>query len=213
MLSSQALLAIANSTRFLLPGQTGKLIMLILDRSGSMGRFGEAPLQAVNECIMTIKNLPGANTTLAGVWTFADMVTESIPWQPLPEIPMLNEYQAQGNTALYDAVGDALHMGLEFQEFAQKKYQIRIEVGISVISDGLDVCSRTSRNRVCTFAQHARKAKFKLQSIGIGIDHRELANLLGFETGHSYTVDPTPDGVHRATRHTTQLFSDLINKH
>jgi uncharacterized protein YegL len=212
MTDSERFLQTIYHSKLLNQGLDYSLVILLVDRSGSMRQFGMSPMVAVNECITTIKETFAADNAFASVRTFADDVTDDIPIQPLNSMPLLHEYKANGNTALYDAVGDALHMGLEFKNYAETQFSSRVQVAISVITDGLDTCSKSSRNRVMTFSAHAREAKFILQAIGLGVDHRELAELLGFTTNYSHTVEPTASGVRTATKFSTQIFSDLINR-
>ncbi len=186
------------------------LAMLLLDRSGSMNDFGDAPLKAANECLEVLKNKPGADRTYAGVWTFCEVVTNDIPIQPLCDLQPLQKYIARGGTALYDAVGEALRQALEIQAFADRVHGIKIHTSLSVITDGDDLHSRMPHARELTFAQHAKDAKFDLMAIGIGIDHKRLARNLGFDPRNCHTVDATAAGVRRATHMTSVMFSHTM---
>ncbi|MFZ6014787.1 MAG: vWA domain-containing protein [Patescibacteria group bacterium] len=207
MTDIKKILTTVTRSPLLCPGKDIALTMLLLDRSSSMSQYGETPLRSANECIDTLRHQAGAKSTLAGLWTFADDVTNDIPIQPLINLPQLAGYDACGNTALYDAVGNALHMGLELQNAAKNRHGVKMHVAVSVITDGEDTCSRHPRQRLVTFAQHAKDAGFALQVIGIGIDHVHLAQVLGFEPGYSCTVDNTVAGVRQATHTASVLFS------
>ena len=188
------------------PATGGALTLLLLDSSGSMHDHGQYPLIAANECLEVMQSNPGADKTLTGIWTFSDKVRNDVPVQPLLGIKPLQEYKAKGGTALYDAVGDALHMGLELKEFAQKT-GIDISVALSVITDGLDQHSTHPQARVLTFSKHAIEAGFDLSAIGIGIDHNNLAELLGFKPGNCHTVEASVSGIRQATEFTSITFT------
>jgi hypothetical protein len=59
-------------------------------------------------------------------------------------------------------------------------------------------------------AEDARAKGFTLQVVGIGIDSKHLAQLLGFDEGYAQTVQPTKAGVHEATESTSSIFSASI---
>jgi Mg-chelatase subunit ChlD len=85
-----------------------KDIIFVLDESSSMNSMGNEPKQAVNAFIKEQKNAldDGSKFTL---WKFHSDVTLVIDRQPLGEIKEFTDFNPQGMTALFDAIGMAIH--------------------------------------------------------------------------------------------------------
>jgi len=198
-----------NSGNIIKPGEDGTLVILLLDRSGSMQEHGQTPRISANENLQQLKSMPGAERTQMSIWTFAHDATVDIPPQPLLSIEELKHYEASGGTALYHVVGEALRTGLEFEQFALEAYGSRISVAISVITDGHDTDPKRHQYhpRCLAFAKHAREHGFNLGVIGIGVDGPHIARQIGFEPGYSHSVENSQQGVRSATEHSSVLFS------
>jgi|GEM_PF-1718494 len=189
-------------------GEKSVLTLLVLDRSGSMSSHGDQPLVALNELIQNLRVADGAERTFAGIITFAGDVRMDVQPTPATQIEDRTSYVANGSTALYQAVHKALNMGLEFKKFFLDKAKREVDVAIAVISDGGDTDGPPEKqSEVLKLAEEARKQDFKLQVVGLGIDALRLSQQLGFTPGLAVTVEPTREGVSRATRTVTQMFS------
>lgn len=183
------------------------LTILLLDRSGSMHEFGQVPRKAANECIQTVQKAPGAENTAFALFTFGNEVSLDIQPQPIKSVGQLTGYTADGGTKLYEAVYVALYAALEFHGVADSQGK-RVEVAISVISDGQDTASDPKYlEQMRELSHQARQRGFKLQVIGIGVDSTRLAQDLGFEEGLAHTLDPTDEGVRQAAEESSVLFS------
>jgi len=191
-------------------GANTTLALLLLDRSGSMDEYGQTPRLAANECIQTIQRVPGAENAKLAIFTFASDVSLDIKPQPVRSVQLLKSYQADGSTKLYEAVFIALFLALEHYAIQEKEGR-KTEVVISVITDGQDTASSPEyRLRMLQLVGQARKLNFKLQVIGIGVDSKQLAEDLGFQSKLAKTVAPTEQGVREAIRETSVIFSNTI---
>ena len=142
-------------------------LVVTLDVSGSMAGANLAQSQAAASALL--KNLdPGDSAALI---TFADAVSVAVP--PTSDIGVLVQalasVRANGNTALYDAVGESgkLAASLGFQRRA-----------VILLSDGEDFGGRSQLNREQSLVQ-AEKGETLFYIIGIGtqIDRPYLEEL------------------------------------
>jgi len=186
------------------------LAMLVLDRSGSMNTYGNQPLIALNELIQNLRVAEGAERTWAGIITFAGDVREDAKPVPATELEDRTSYVANGSTALFKAVITALNKCFEFKKFAKNRDGLEAEVVVAVISDGGETDNYELQPEVIKLSEEARKQGFKLQVVGIGINAMQLSQQLGFTPGLAVTVEPTRQGVSRATRSVTQTFSQTM---
>jgi len=189
-------------------GEKVVLTLLVLDRSGSMASHGDAPLVALNELIQNLRTAEGAERTFAGIITFAGDVRWDVQPMPATELEDRTSYTANGSTALFQAVNEALAKGLAFRKFFQENAKREVDVAIAVISDGGDTDGPVDMQpKVLKLAEEARKQNFKLQVVGIGIDALRLSQLVGFTPGLAVTVEPTRQGVTIATQTVSRTFS------
>ena len=192
-------------------GEKAVLTLLVLDRSGSMATHGDQPLIALNELIQNLRTTEGADRTFAGIITFAGDVRWDVQPMPATELEDRTSYVANGSTALYQAVHEALTKGLAFKKFFMDKAKREVDVVIAVITDGEDMAGPVELiPEVRKLSEEARKQGCKLLPIGIGIDAMNLSRMLGFTPGLAVTVEPTREGVSRATRTASVLFSQTM---
>lgn len=192
------------------PQRPTNLVMLLLDRSGSMACHDQTPLKAANECLQSLKTIQGSDTVVAAVFTFASDVTLDVRPQPAVSIDPLRKYVADGCTKLYEAVYGALLVGLEFQATAEQKGS-KVTVAVSVISDGQDTASgHDFHTMLLELSRQAKERGFNLQVIGIGVDSKQLARDLGFDEACAHTVDNTDDGVEEATTIASSHFESSV---
>lgn len=195
------------------PDRGVALCLLLVDRSGSMQKHGDSPRLAANELISVIRTAEGADHTMFGLYTFNHEVTLELPPVLASRAQDLLHYHADGNTSLYQAVHEALAIGLEFRGFAAQQYDAIAKVAITVISDGGDTSSPTFAGPCRELARVARENEFALQAIGLGIDAKALARLLGFDPDLAHSEEATNEGLTQSVLHTSRLFKGTMAMH
>lgn len=191
------------------------LAVLVLDDSGSMGAYGEAPTQALNDQIVALKLRPGAENTILMAYNFSEGEPKLVisPTQ-LVRAALLPLRIADGSgTRLNGSVGDVLHTALKFHAYAQEVYGAEVIGVVSVISDGGDnLSSPDEKAQEARLAEDARKCGFDLQVIGIGIEGPDLADILHFDRQHAHTVHASVAGVRHATDMSTKFVARSMSR-
>lgn len=178
---------------------------LVMDRSGSMRRFGDTPEKAINEHISTLQAIPEAGTALGFVVEFADDIRLSIPPQPLPDMPKLTGYAAEGSaTRLYGTVLAALKQLLELQAKTEAVGG-QANLILTVFTDGQDNASspeeQTELKELCGLAL---EKGLDLQVIGIGTSGQRIAHAMGFPPKVAVTIAPEPEAIRHTMAGVTQ---------
>ncbi len=190
--------------------QPSSLVLMLLDRSGSMEQFGDTPRLAANECLQTLQAQPGVENAMGAIFTFAGGISLNVEPQPVKGIKPLTGYSAGGGTKLYEAVYGALYLATEYQTAAEVA-GVDVSVAISVITDGDDTASGPGiHDKLLRLAETARDKNYMLQCLGIGVDSERLSKLLGFQPGYARTVASTAQGVRDAAKESSVLFSRSI---
>lgn len=172
------------------------LSILILDRSGSMLKYGDAPRACVNEHLEKIKNPPDGREQYCTVITFCDDATIEIPVTRADLIKPLEAYVADGHTLLWQTVHETLKL---FCTMFKVKNPPNLKVFVGVISDGVD--NRSDRNlypqKTQKWAKRARELGFELFCYGIGVDGKMLARDMGFpdDDQHAFTLVAAVESV------------------
>lgn len=91
-----------------MPNPNKTAIIIVLDRSGSMASAQDQTISGFNEFIESQKNLPGE--ALVSLVLFSHEVSTAYTNKPVQNVPSLSRenYQPDGLTALYDAVGQTI---------------------------------------------------------------------------------------------------------
>jgi Mg-chelatase subunit ChlD len=163
------------------PSRAPLEIVVVMDRSGSMQEMKESTIQGYNQFLTDQKKLfPTADFTLI---QFNHQVT-ILPTVKLHTADPLTSrgYTAEGNTALFDAMGDALSALME--RSPEKAI-------ILVITDGEENCSRRrTRASVKAQVQEAEAKGYEVSYIGnIDLDYKQQAWDLGIKMGSTYSSD------------------------
>ncbi len=163
---------------------------LVMDRSGSMQRFGDAPEKAINDHIVSLQADPNAGNAIGFVIAFADDVELPIPPQPLAGMPRLTGYSPTGSaTRLYGTVLTALKEMLELQSKAQSK---GADTGLilTVFTDGQDNAStEEERVELCELSGQALEKGLDLLVVGIGTPGEDIALKMGFPPKCAVTIE------------------------
>lgn len=120
-------------------------IVVILDRSGSMGTIKDDAIGGFNTFVEEQKKLGGnASLTLVQFDDKYDLVYDDIP---LDEVPLLdnNTFVPRGMTALYDAIGKTINKisnRITNPCPACNKYGSTENVVVAILTDGMENYSR-----------------------------------------------------------------------
>lgn len=147
-------------------------IVIILDESGSMMPIKNDMIKSINSMLTEQKQVKDRPATFTFV-KFSDNINRVIKNKPIEGISLLEDkdYNPQGSTALYDAIGDTINW------FRNEK-----DVLMCVVTDGEenasrkydkytinDMIERKKRNDKWSFVYLSSDLKTKLQGDNIGI--------------------------------------------
>jgi len=171
--------------------------MMIVDRSRSMGRFGEAPQDAINAYVHSLRE--SGQNFYCGVTSFAGTTRVEIPLTAVGEIGKFDNYSTSAGTLLYATVNEALKECLALkQKMEADNRPLRVIIG--VFSDGEDNLSPAGcQSDLQKASAFAIEAGFELLAFGIGIDAKELAYDLGFPSDYAETFEASEEGIHYAS--------------
>jgi hypothetical protein len=111
-------------------------VVIILDRSGSMGDIQQSTISAFNGLLEKQRKEPGVETTFFSLYFFSDTVERLWSCVPIGRVTNITQetYRPDGNTALLDAMATAI------KETEQQLQQG--EVLVVVLTDGQENASR-----------------------------------------------------------------------
>lgn len=181
------------------------IFCLVMDRSGSMMRFGDTPKKAINEHVATLQQNPNAGQAMGFVVEFAEDIRTSIPPQPLPEMPPLKSYQADGTaTRLFGTVLAALKQLLELQAKTEALGG-QVNLILTVFTDGQDNASSPEEQQgLKELCGLALEKGLDLQVIGIGTSGQRIAHAMGFPPKVAVTIAPEPEAIRHTMAGVTQ---------
>ena len=158
-------------------------LVMILDRSGSMGGLESDTIGGYNSMLAKQKDTEGE--VLVSTVLFDDRSEVLYDRVPLEKLPQMTdrEYYVRGCTALLDAVGGAIHHIGNVHKYARE--EDRPEKTIFVITtDGLENASREySYDRVKKMVER-QKEKYGWEFIFLG------ANIDAIETAGRFGISP-----------------------
>ncbi|ERL64566.1 vWA domain-containing protein [Schleiferilactobacillus shenzhenensis] len=172
------------------PKQT-KLIF-ILDRSGSMAGLETDTIGGFNSLLAKQKALTGSCFVSTILFNeHADWFHDRVPIRQVPPLTA-DDYVAGGSTALYDAIGTAIHHVGNQQKYAAPG-QRADQVLVVIITDGYENSSVHYRASEIRQMITRQKQRFGWQFIFLGanIDAEDTAGHLGIgaENASAYVAD------------------------
>lgn len=183
-------------------GDRHTLSVIVMDRSGSMGRFREAPQAAMNGHIANLQKQENAPRTSAVIVSFADDARIETPHAPLSAIRQLTGYKPEGMTRLHWTIADVLRALIPVSQ--RPELQGRLEVVVAVFTDGKDDPA-TDPSELRSLALEAQMIGFKLMFIGIGVDVKKKAPEIGFPLDLAFTVAASAEGISSSMARVTRI--------
>jgi len=183
------------------PGIT-TIALLVMDESGSMERFGAAPIQAIERLLAEQRASPFAATTAVGVMTFAETLRVRISIVGVRATSDLPHYEPDGRTKLFACLRDLI---APLRGLALPK-----EVVVATFTDGED--NRSSGESLLELRRHAADARadgWTFLTFGFGVDAAELARTMGFpdDPAHARTMGASAASVHRSVEYASRITS------
>lgn len=174
-------------------------MIVVLDKSGSMGDVREATISAFNEFLEDQKKVPGE--VLLTLVLFDTVVVTHHLNQPLEVASKLthDNYRPSGMTALYDAVGATIdRVGAHLSQMPEGERPERVLVVIQ--TDGMENMSREySARRVADMIEHQRsRYAWDFMFLGADQDAWLQAGKMGIKRGSTVSYDHTNVGTRSA---------------
>ena len=155
-------------------------IVLILDRSGSMAGLEDDTVGGFNAMIETQKKTAGAVYVSTVLFDHESEVLHDRV--PLAEVQPLTRdtYTPRGSTALYDAVGGAIHHIGNIHKYARRE-DVPHKTLFVITTDGMENASRRySREQVkAMIARQQEKYGWEFLFLGANMDAAETAETIG----------------------------------
>ena len=164
-------------------------VVIVLDRSGSMGEIRESTIDAFNAFLGKQRKEPGAETTFFSLYLFAD-VAERL-WNSVPVGRVTNltpsTYHPDGQTALLDTLATAIK---------ETEQQQRGDVLIVCLTDGMENASqRYDIITVRDLVQQKTKDNWEFLWLGSDEQSREFAMGLGIPLENIELFKVTNEGI------------------
>ena len=168
------------------------LIVLIIDRSGSMSRLIDSTLEGANALKNEQANLPGKCEFELIV--FNNEVMQLIPPTDINEVPDISTSQVypNGGTALYDAVGMTIErVGKRLAAMPEDQRPEHVLIGIQ--TDGEENMSRKFHGeQIQNMVKHQTDIyNWKFQFLGAGIDAIAGAKSIGISAANAFAYAAT----------------------
>ena len=169
--------------------------LIIIDESGSMGHLRNATLSGVNETINTIrqaqKDYADTQTHFLTLVTFDSpgprgiAVRTLIAAKPIGEVQDFDDYEPNGCTPLYDAMGQSisrLHQLI--------KEDADASAIVTVMTDGLENASREYNGRqLKALIEQLKEEGWTFNYMGSAHDVQSVCDLLSIENVIEFTHD------------------------
>ncbi|MCX6745370.1 MAG: VWA domain-containing protein [Candidatus Parcubacteria bacterium] len=172
------------------------LSIMIMDKSGSMKKFGKAPLKAINDHIKSLKAANDGRKHYCGIISFNDKAQVEKEVMDVSRMVPLFSYHPGNGTLLWETVDktlrDLITLWLPYQSE-------KLKIVVGVISDGED--NHSDRHlypkSLQTAARWAINHGWELLTFGIGINGRRLAAEMGFpmDSQHAFTMEANEQGL------------------
>lgn len=173
------------------------LIVVVMDRSGSMGFIRDATIESFNNFLRDQKKEPGeCHMYYTQFDTVYDIVHHYVPLQMMPELTQ-ETYVPRGGTALLDAIGHTIvQVGADLRARPEKERPSNVIFVIQ--TDGQENSSReyTSRQKIFEMIAEQRDTwKWNFIFLGASQESIEEAQRLGISHGHTLFYQHSAGGA------------------
>lgn len=180
-------------------------LVFILDRSGSMQRLTDDTIGGFNSLIEKQRAEEGeclVSTVLFN--SRSEVLYDRVPLNAVREMTRA-DYSAQGNTALIDAIGEAIHHIGNVHKYARAEDVPRVTMFV-IITDGMENASRHySSDRVKRMIER-QKSKYGWEFLFIG------ANIDAVETAKSFGISQDKAVDYIADSEGTEIVYGAVSK-
>lgn len=162
-------------------------IIVVLDRSGSMGSISQSTVEGFNTFLKEQKNAEGeAFMTLIQFDDRYEVNYKSMPIKDVPELIVGESYIPRGTTALYESVGRTIN-----------ELQTDRDVVFVIITDGYDnVKSEYNAESIKKMVETLEKENdWKFLYLGANQDAVMAGGKLGVQASNSMSWATTADGI------------------
>ena len=162
-------------------------IVVVLDRSGSMGSIAKSTVEGFNTFLNEQKNADGeAFMTLIQFDDRYEVNYKSMPIAEVAELIEKETYITRGSTALYDAIGKTIN-----------ELQTDRDVIFVIITDGYENASREFKGEAIKKMIETLETenKWKFVYLGANQDAIAMGGNIGIKAGSSMTWAATEGGV------------------
>lgn len=182
-------------------------LVFILDRSGSMHGLEEDTIGGFNSMIDKQKSIEGEALISTILFDHDSIVIhDRVNIQRIA--PMTEkEYYVRGNTALLDAIGDAIHHIRNIHKYAREEDRPAHTLFV-ITTDGMENASRKyTAEKVKQMINHQKdKYGWEFLFLGANIDAVETAQHFGIDASRAVTYHSD----HEGTRLNYEVVSDTI---
>ncbi|MBE6657803.1 MAG: VWA domain-containing protein [Ruminococcaceae bacterium] len=184
-------------TKNLTTSNTTELVF-ILDRSGSMAGLTSDTIGGFNAMIEKQKTTDG--TVLVSTVLFDHETVVLHDRVPLEDVRPMTEhdYSARGSTALFDAVGGAIHHIGNIHKYARRE-DVPAKTLFVITTDGMENASRRyDREKVKSMIERQTKHfGWEFLFLGANIDAAETAESIGIHKDHAVDYVADARGTHK----------------
>lgn len=180
-------------------------IVFVLDRSGSMTAIQTEAIGGYNNFLQAQREAPGdARMTLVLFDDQYESVYNSVPLGDVPELT-LKTFRPRGMTALYDAIGRAMHE-LGKRLAAMPEDDRPNKVIFVTLTDGEENSSRQYRHYdIANMIEHQQKTyNWEFIFLGASINTMAISASLNIPQGNTV--------IYSATGYGTQVAFDAVSK-
>ena len=171
-------------------------LVMILDRSGSMGGLESDTIGGYNSMLQKQKDTGGE--VLVSTVLFDDRIEVLFDRVPLENLPQMTEkdYFVRGSTALLDAVGRSIHHIVNIHRYIREE-DIPEKTIFVITTDGLENASREySYARVKKMVEHEKeKYGWEFLFLGANMDAIETAGRFGIGADRAANFHSDSEGT------------------
>lgn len=185
------------------------MVVVVLDRSGSMAMLQEATLEGLNAFLDTQRNTPGE--ALIHLAQFDNKYDVIYPFRKLHEVANVTPevYVPRGSTALMDAIGRSIsEVGAHLASLSEEDRPGKVLFVVQ--TDGAENASREfSREQIFGMIDHQRsKYGWEFLFLGANQDAIKTGASLGIAGASSITYSANPVATRAVFSSTGRLASD-----